>query len=73
MCEKHFVEDDFQQGLKISRLKPTAVPTVFQDYPVYLQKQLAKKLSRKPPAKRQLLPAKIQIEKRDLRNNGNKM
>ncbi|XP_077484185.1 uncharacterized protein LOC144094136 [Amblyomma americanum] len=51
VCSLHFKEGDFREGLKIRKLKPDAVPSVFPQYPTYLQ-QWAKKerrlLKRKP-------------------------
>ncbi|KAH7985769.1 hypothetical protein HPB49_026279 [Dermacentor silvarum] len=49
VCSLHFKEDDFREGLKIRKLKPAAVPSVFPQYPTYLQ-QVAKKERR--PLKR---------------------
>lgn len=58
VCSLHFLPEDFRVGLKVIRLKPDAVPTVFKDFPSYLQKEFAKKTPRKPPKVRAPLPKK---------------
>ena len=42
VCNKHFVDSDFKQFTKFKRLEKYAVPSIFPDYPSYLQ----------PPAKK---------------------
>ena len=37
ICSKHFLDSDFRQTTKLKRLLKTAVPSVFPDYPNYLQ------------------------------------
>lgn len=33
VCSNHFLATDYKTGLKIKKLKPDALPSVFQDYP----------------------------------------
>ena len=57
MCSLHFKENDFRVDLKTRRLLPTAVPTIFAEYPKYLQEAILKKnKKRKPPTTRTNLP-----------------
>ncbi|KAK8774441.1 hypothetical protein V5799_011024 [Amblyomma americanum] len=53
VCSLHFRPENYREGLKLRRLKPDAVPTVFPAFPVYLQpspKQTQRLLKRKFPA-----------------------
>ncbi|KAK8769863.1 hypothetical protein V5799_013673 [Amblyomma americanum] len=52
-CSLHFRPENYREGLKLRRLKPDAVPTVFPAFPVYLQpspNQTRRLLKRKFPA-----------------------
>ena len=42
-CSKHFIDTDYQIGIKRRKLLPLAVPTIFPDYPKYLQATSEKK------------------------------
>ncbi|KAH9368597.1 hypothetical protein HPB48_004052 [Haemaphysalis longicornis] len=37
VCSRHFVPSDYKEGCSTRRLKKGAVPSVFQEYPSYLQ------------------------------------
>ncbi|KAG0421526.1 hypothetical protein HPB47_002576, partial [Ixodes persulcatus] len=54
VCSLHFTADAYKENVKIKKLKTTAVPTVFENYPIH--KQCNSKHNRKPPATR-LAPA----------------
>ncbi|XP_075736847.1 THAP domain-containing protein 1-like isoform X1 [Rhipicephalus microplus] len=43
VCSRHFSSSDFKEDCKIRKLKKDAVPSLFEDYPAYLQ----------PPKKRE--------------------
>lgn len=48
VCSLHFLDSDYSSGCtKLRRLKQTAVPSVFPEYPSYMQSQL-------PPKRRKL-------------------
>ena len=53
-CSKHFIDTDYQTGIKRRKLLPLAAPTIFPDYPKYLQASAEKK-HRKAPTARQPL------------------
>ncbi|KAH7973653.1 hypothetical protein HPB49_003570 [Dermacentor silvarum] len=36
-CSRHFGSSDFKEGCKIRKLKKDAVPSIFEEYPAYLQ------------------------------------
>ncbi|KAH7964995.1 hypothetical protein HPB49_002760 [Dermacentor silvarum] len=37
VCSRHFGSSDFKEGCKIRKLKKDAVPSIFEEYPAYLQ------------------------------------
>ncbi|KAH7934160.1 hypothetical protein HPB49_022110 [Dermacentor silvarum] len=37
VCSRHFGSSDFKEGCKIRKLKNDAVPSIFEEYPAYLQ------------------------------------
>ncbi|KAH7949443.1 hypothetical protein HPB49_009929 [Dermacentor silvarum] len=37
VCSRHFGSSDFKAGCKIRKLKKDAVPSIFEEYPAYLQ------------------------------------
>ncbi|KAH7945326.1 hypothetical protein HPB49_009502 [Dermacentor silvarum] len=37
VCSRHFGSSDFKEGRKIRKLKKDAVPSIFEEYPAYLQ------------------------------------
>uniref|UniRef100_A0A1E1X262 Putative tick transposon n=1 Tax=Amblyomma aureolatum TaxID=187763 RepID=A0A1E1X262_9ACAR len=39
VCSLHFTENDYKKNTKVRLLLPTAVPTVFDKYPQYMQKE----------------------------------
>lgn len=55
VCSLHFNEDGFREGLKIRKLKPDAVPSVFPQYPTYLQQEAKKE--RRPLKRKAAKPA----------------
>ena len=71
VCGKHFTPNDFWQTLKKKRLKPNAVPSVFDGYPKYMQRSSPVKRKRnkmensdssQAPSKKLCAPAIDQIE-----------
>ncbi|KAH6919407.1 hypothetical protein HPB50_029605 [Hyalomma asiaticum] len=49
VCSRHFGSSDFKEGCKIRELKKDAVPSIFEEYPPYLQ----------PPKKRERSDASV--------------
>ncbi|KAH6939989.1 hypothetical protein HPB50_023869 [Hyalomma asiaticum] len=49
VCSRHFGSSDFKEGCKIRKLKKDAVPSIFEEYPPYLQ----------PPKKRERSDASV--------------
>ncbi|KAH6938940.1 hypothetical protein HPB50_015051 [Hyalomma asiaticum] len=49
VCSRHFGSSDFKEGSKIRKLKKDAVPSIFEEYPPYLQ----------PPKKRERSDASV--------------
>ncbi|KAH7970360.1 hypothetical protein HPB49_004801 [Dermacentor silvarum] len=37
VCSRHFGSSDFKEGCKIRKLKKDTVPSIFEEYPAYLQ------------------------------------
>jgi len=55
VCSIHFLPDDFTIGKKYRILKRTAIPSIFPNYPKYMQAAAAKLcIARKPPCERKL-------------------
>ncbi|KAL3217798.1 hypothetical protein MRX96_032007 [Rhipicephalus microplus] len=44
----HFTENDYKKGTKLRLLLPTAIPTVFPNYPSYMQKPRAPRIRKWP-------------------------
>lgn len=55
VCSLHFKPEDYREGLKLRRLKPDAVPSIFPGYPTYLQP--APKKERRPLKRKAATPA----------------
>ncbi|KFM67548.1 THAP domain-containing protein 9, partial [Stegodyphus mimosarum] len=43
VCGLHFSEDQYKKGISRKILKPKAIPTIFPNYPSYIQKAILKK------------------------------
>jgi len=50
VCSQHFTATDYDPLAKVRRLNPTAVPSIFNDYPVHKQPKV--KVPRKSPKPR---------------------
>lgn len=48
VCSLHFTENDYKKGTKLRMLLPTAIPTVFPNYPSYMQKPRAPRIRKWP-------------------------
>lgn len=48
VCSLHFTESDYKKGTKLRMLLPTAIPTVFPNYPSYMQKPSAPRIRKWP-------------------------
>ncbi|KAL3245355.1 hypothetical protein MRX96_046990 [Rhipicephalus microplus] len=51
VCSLHFTENDYKKGTKLRMLLPTAIPTVFPNYPSYMQKPRAPRIRKWPRRK----------------------
>lgn len=63
VCSRHFKGEDFIEG-KRRRLRKGVVPSVFEDYPPYLQPKITNERSRASIAKRALSSDKLPINDR---------
>nr|XP_050042609.1 THAP domain-containing protein 1-like [Dermacentor andersoni] len=75
VCSRHFSSSDFKEGCEIRKLKKDAIPSIFEEYPAYLQppkkrdrsyasvkKREAAALANPPPPKRRAVIDDNQME-----------
>ncbi|XP_037268860.2 uncharacterized protein LOC119160746 isoform X2 [Rhipicephalus microplus] len=53
VCSLHFKPEDYREGLKLRKLKPDAIPSIFPSYPGYMQEPSRKE---RQPVKRCAVP-----------------
>ncbi|KAH6935104.1 hypothetical protein HPB50_003420 [Hyalomma asiaticum] len=68
VCSLHFKQDDYREGLKMRKLKPDAIPSIFPSYPAYMQGPLPKERKVvKRGAGPGLSPMKLHVEAKKYR------